>query len=115
MSAMTGHIVLPRVVGAGILAVALSGCVGMHGLDASATEEWTRTYPLAAAGELSIENGNGRVQIEPSDGATVEIRAEKIAKAATEEGARELLPRITINEDAKPDRIAITTSKISGI
>jgi DUF4097 and DUF4098 domain-containing protein YvlB len=98
-----------------ILAFALSGCVGMHGLNASATEEWTRSYPLAAGGELSIENGNGRIEIEPSDGATVDVRAEKIAKAATEAGARELLPRITISDDAKPDRVSITTARMSGV
>ena len=97
------------------LAFALSGCVGMHGLNASATEEWTRSYPLAAGGELSIENGNGRIEIEPSDGATVDVRAEKIAKAATDAGARELLPRITINDDARADRVSITTGKMSGV
>jgi len=97
------------------LPVAFYGCVGMHGFEASATEEWTRSYPLASTGELRIENANGRIDIEPSGGATVDIRAEKIAKAATDEAAKELLPRITISEDAKPERVSIATAKMSGI
>jgi hypothetical protein len=107
------HVIL-RALAPALVCAALSAC-GIHDLSARATEDWTRSYPLAATGELSIENGNGRVDVEPSDGATVEIRAEKIAKAATDEGAKELLPRITISEDAKPDRVAIATAKMSGV
>src|SRR4029077_18146389 len=84
--------------------LALSSCGGMA-LIASATDEWTHTYPLAASGEGSIDNTNGRGEVDPADGETVEIHAERIAKAATDAGARELLPRITINEDIKPNRV----------
>ncbi len=49
------------------------------------------------------------------EGSTVEVRAEKIARAATETGARELLPRITIKEDVQPDRVFIETERMSGI
>ncbi len=93
---------------------ALSACGGMA-LTATATDEWTHTYPLAAGGEVSIENTNGRVEVDAADGETVEIHAERIAKAATEAGARELLPRITINEDIKPNRVAVSTTKMSGV
>jgi len=105
-----------RALAPALFALALPACAGMHGpLDARATEDWTRSYPLSPAGELSIENASGRIDIEASDGPTVEVRAEKIAKATTDEGAKELLPRITISDDAKPDRVAITTSKMNGI
>jgi len=90
-------------------------CGGMGPLGESVTEEWTHTYPLAAGGEIDIDNTNGRVEVEAVDGATVEVRAEKIAKGATESAARELLPRITITEDIKPDRVGIATGKMSGI
>src|SRR5262245_60175601 len=69
-----------------------------------ATDEWTRSYPLSAGGEIHIGNTNGRIEVEAVEGSTVEVRAERIAKAATDDGARELLPRITIKEDVKPDR-----------
>src|SRR5260370_37905459 len=94
--------------------LALGSCGGMA-LTASATDEWTHTYPLAAGGEVSIENTNGRIAVDAADGDTVEIHAERIAKSATDAGARELLPRITINEDVKPNRVAISTSKMGGV
>jgi hypothetical protein len=98
------------------LIVALAGCDLAAGhLMGRATEEWTRTYQLAPGGELHIANANGRVEVEGVDGSTVEVRAEKIARAATDTGARELLPRITIREDAKPDRVSIETERMRGV
>ncbi len=95
---------------------ALAGCdMSLGALAGRATDEWTRTYQLSPGGELRIGNTNGRIEIEGVDGSTVDVRAERIAKAATDEGARELLPRIKITEDVKPDRIAIATERLSGI
>ena len=50
-----------------------------------------------------IVNTNGVIDVEGVDGSTVEVRAERIAKGATEAAASELLPRIVIKEEAKPD------------
>jgi putative adhesin len=96
--------------------VALAACdLSLGHLAGRATEEWTHTYPLTPRGEVRVGNTNGRVEIEPADGAAVEIRAEKIARAATDAGARELLPRIRIREDAKPDRVEVETESIAGL
>jgi DUF4097 and DUF4098 domain-containing protein YvlB len=96
--------------------IAIAGCdLPMGNLAGRATDEWTRTYQLADGGELHIGNTNGRIDVEGTDGTAVEVHAERIAKAATDEGARELLPRIKINEDVKPNRIAIDTERMSGI
>jgi hypothetical protein len=98
------------------LAVTLAGCgMSMGNLAARATDEWTHTYPLTAGGEVRIGNTNGKIEVEGVDGTTVEVRAERIAMSATEEGAKELLPRIIIKEDSKPDRITIETERMSGI
>jgi Putative adhesin len=98
------------------LAVALAGCdVSLGNLTARATDEWTHTYPLTAGGEVRIVNTNGRVDVEGVDGSTVEVRAERIARGATESAARELLPRIVIKEESKPDRISLETERMSGI
>ena len=99
------------------LAVALAGCdVAFHGhLTARASDEWTRTYPLTAGGEVRIVNTNGKIEIEGVDGSTVEVRAERIARAATDAAARELLPRIEIKEDVTPDRVSLETERMSGI
>jgi hypothetical protein len=98
------------------LALALAGCdVSLGNLTARATDEWTHTYPLSAGGEIRIANTNGRIDVEGVDGATVEVRAERIARGATDAAARELLPRIVIKEDAKPDRISLETERMNGI
>ena len=94
--------------------LALPAC-GELALNASATDEWTRTYPLSDGGEVSIENANGRVEVDAGDPGTVEVHAERIAKGSTDEAAKQLLPRITINEDVRPDRVAISTAKMSGV
>jgi hypothetical protein len=96
--------------------VALAAC-GVHlgDLSARATEEWTRSYPLTAGGEVRIVNTNGKIDVEGIDGSTVEVRAERIARGATDAAARELLPRIVIKEDATPERVSIETGRLSGI
>ena len=104
-----------RFVPALFAAVAFSGCVGDFALNGRATDIWTRTYQLSPGGEVRIGNTNGRVEVEGVDGNTVDIRAERIAKATTDDAAQELLPRIKIEEDAKPDRIDVHTARMSGI
>src|SRR4029078_9773304 len=84
-------------------------------LSARATDEWPHTSPLTAGGEIRIVNTNGRIDVEGVDGSTVEIKAEKIARGSTDAAARELLPRIVIKEDVKPDRITLETERMSGI
>lgn len=98
------------------LAVALAGCdVSLGNLTARATDEWTHTYPLTAGGEVRIVNTNGRVDVEGVGGSTVEVRAERIARGATEAAARDLLPRIVIKEESTPDRVSIATERMNGI
>ena len=99
------------------LVAALAGCdLSVGNLTERATEEWSRSYPLTAGGEIRIGNTNGRVEVEGVEGATtVEVKAEKIARSATETGAKELLPRITIKEDIQPDRVTVETEKMNGI
>src|SRR5262245_47354253 len=98
------------------LALVLAGCdMGMAHLAGRATEEWTHHYTLSSGGELHINNTNGKIDVEPSDGPDVEVRAEKIARAATDTGAQELLPRIGIKEEVSPERVSIRTEGISGI
>jgi hypothetical protein len=96
-------------------ALAFTGCVGNFALNGRATDEWTRTYQLSPGGEIRIGNTNGRVDVEGIDGNTVEVKAERIAKATTDGAAQELLPRIKIEEDVKPGRVEIQTSRMSGI
>jgi hypothetical protein len=99
------------------LVLALGACDLAAGhLAGRATEEFNHTYQLAPGGEVRIVNANGRVEIEGVEGAsTVEVRVEKIARAGTDAGARELLPRIVIKEDIQPNRVSIETERMSGV
>jgi hypothetical protein len=98
------------------LAVAFGACeMSIGNLTGRATDEWTHTYPLTAGGEVRIVNTNGKIEVEGIDGTTLEVRAERIAKGATDTAARELLPRIKIIEDVKPDRVSIETERMGGI
>ena len=107
--ARIGALVLP-------LAFVFAGCdLSLGHLAARATDEWTRTYPLSPGGEVRIVNTNGKIEIEGVDGSTVEVRAERIARGATDAAARELLPRIVIKEESTPDRVSLETERMSGI
>ena len=98
------------------MALAAGACdMSLGNLAGRASEEWTHTYPLSPGGEVRLVNINGKVEVEGVDGHTVEIVAERIARGATDESARELLPRIKISEDVKPDRVSIETERMGGI
>ncbi len=106
---------MPRAAVALPLALLLAGCeLSVGNLAGRATNEWTRSYQLAPGGEVQIANANGAVDIEGVDGSTLDVRAERIARAATDEGARDLLPKIKIKEAASPDRVSIETERMSG-
>ena len=71
--------------------------------------EWRRTYELSPSGRVEIGNVNGKIDVEPSTGQTVEIVAVKIGRGATPELAKEALNRAEIVEDASRDLIRIST------
>lgn len=98
------------------LTIALAGCdMSLGHLTGRATDEWTHHYSLSPGGEVRIVNTNGRIDVEGVDGVDLEVRAERIARAATDTGAAELLPRISVKEDVRPDRVSIETERMSGI
>jgi hypothetical protein len=111
------HRSLP-VCAAAVIAVsvaALQAC-GIHGpYNAEARDTWTRSYTISGNGDVGIANVNGRVEVEGTDGATVEVQAERIARAATDQLAKELLPKIPINDRSTADTVFIETGRISGI
>lgn len=100
---------------AAVFALFVAGCdiainsEGDSPFSASATaqDEWTRTYKLAAGGRLEIININGKISAEASDGPDVEIRAERSAKAASEDAAKELLGRLDMREEIGDSRARV--------
>lgn len=74
-----------------------------------ATDEWTRTYSIPATGRFEVVNVNGLVQVEQGTGDAVEVRAERTAKASTDESAKELLGKVEMVESKSADGVKIET------
>lgn len=90
--------------------VALQGCdVVTAELRHSETAEWRKTYELAPGGRVQISNINGKIEVEPSAGTSVEVVAHKSAKGANAAAAKDALGRIEIREDVSPSSISIET------
>lgn len=89
--------------------IAVDGHGGFH-LDLTsgqATDQWKRTYSLSPQGRLEIININGKITAEVSDGDQVEVSAERTAKAASDDSAKELLGRIEMREEVGADRVRV--------
>lgn len=92
------------------LALVSAGCeLAFTDLSAQSKDEWTRTYALSADGRVEVVNVNGEINVEPSTDGKVHVRAERTAKASTQDAAKELLGKIQIREDATADRVRLET------
>jgi hypothetical protein len=90
------------------LATAGAGCdiVGAH---VEATAQWQKTYSIPANGDVEIANVNGKIDVEPSSGNTVEITAIKKGRGVSDEAARAALERITIAENVTSSSVKLDT------
>jgi hypothetical protein len=96
--------------------LAVAGCNFDLSTGAEAREPWQRTYKLAAGGTLEVRNTNGLVKFEVTDGDSIEVRAERIVRAGTDQAAKDALAAFTIRETASPERVSIdATSSSTGI
>jgi Putative adhesin len=71
--------------------------------------EWRKSYPFDASGHLEISNVNGKIDVQPADGNTLQVVAIKKAKGPSPEAAKAALERIQIVEDASGGRVRIET------
>jgi Putative adhesin len=105
-------LILPLVLGV------LAGCdIVTADLRSEETAQWHKTYQLDANGRLEINNINGKIDVEPSTGNSVDVSAVKKARGASAESAKASLDRATIVEDVSSGRIKIDTKieKLSGV
>ena len=80
---------LPGLPGAGCDVRAGDGGFSIDLASGRASDEWKKTYTVAAGGRFEVKNTNGTVTIEQgTDDATVEVRAERVAKASSDEAAQ---------------------------
>lgn len=93
----------------------LVGCeLATASFRAEAREPWNRSFAIAADGRFELENTNGTIELEPATGAEIEVRAERVAKAGTEEAARDLLKQIEIAVEASDRSVRLQTRYPSG-
>jgi hypothetical protein len=105
----------PAILAVAVVVAVGCGVPGRGQLAGRATDEWIRSYPLAAGGEVQIGGSSGSVDVQGVEGDTVEVRAERIARATTDEAAREILPRISIKEETSPSKVVLRTEPLGGI
>jgi len=100
-------LVLPLVA---VAAGATTACdIAMADLRQKETAEWRKTYDLKAGGRLEISNVNGKIDVTPSEGNSVEVVAQKSVRAASVEAAKDALSRIEIQESVSPDSVKLET------
>jgi Toastrack DUF4097 len=97
-----------------LAALGLAGACGLNiSSGVEARDTWKRTYPMTRDASFEIRNTNGRIHITPADGDTVEVQAERIVKAATDEAAKAALAKFEIGETVSPKSIVIDASSPS--
>ena len=72
-------------------------------------ETFTKTVRLGANGVLDISNLSGNIEVRRGSGSDVAIEVTKIARARTADAARELLPLVTVEINARGERAEIRT------
>ena len=85
--------------------------IALSGAREEATETVTRSYPLSSGGTLDIATTNGRIEVIAGTGPNVEVTAVKVAKAATKEGATELLKKLEIKEEVTPNLVKLRAER----
>jgi hypothetical protein len=93
-----------------VLLIASAGCdIAMADFAEKETAEWRKTYELRPGGRVEIANVNGKIDVMPGQGTTVEIVARKTARAANKDAARQTLGRIEIRDGSSADGVKVET------
>jgi DUF4097 and DUF4098 domain-containing protein YvlB len=103
-----------------VLAAALSlAALGACNLDistkAEARDTWERHYTLSEHGTLEISNTNGLIRVEPGQGDKIDITADRIVQAPTDQAAKDALAAFEIHETVAPDHVALDSASRSGL
>ena len=72
-----------------------------------ATDTWSRTYKVPEKGRFELINVNGRITVEPTDGAEVVVEGRRTAKANSDEAAKELLAKLEIREEVGESTVRV--------
>jgi hypothetical protein len=98
-----------------VLSLAASGCdVAFSNFREEESDTWTRTYPLSTGGRVEIGNTNGFIEVVTGSGQNVDVKAQRVARAASKERAKELLGKAVIREEVSADLVKLYTERPQG-
>jgi DUF4097 and DUF4098 domain-containing protein YvlB len=80
-----------------------------------AEDESTRTYPLSKGGRIELESAFGSIDLIRAEGSSVVVRAERQARAKTDEEAKQILQEQSFTVETAPDRVTIKGAKREGL
>jgi hypothetical protein len=105
---------LSRIAAIAVLCASLGACdLALSSFNEQATDTWAKKFPLSDGGRLEVKNTNGFIRVEVGSD-QVEVSAERVARAATPEAAKEMLSKIEVVEDVSSDRVRLETRRPSG-
>lgn len=98
------------------LGLASVGCELMiAGPRARASDRWDRTYQVSPTATLQVENTNGSITVRTHHASTFQVTAHRTARAVTEQGARELLGKLSLEQEAGSDRVRLSMPRVAGV
>lgn len=99
------------------LAATVAACnphrVGL--LPGRASSEWTRSYTIQPGGEFQVVGAGGTIDVQGTTNPAIEVKAERVVRAATDAMAASMAPRVRITEDVTPDKIVLRNEGLGGI
>jgi hypothetical protein len=72
-----------------------------------AEDTWTRSYKVGEGARFELVNVNGRIDVESASGTSIELEGRRIAKALSDDAAKDLLSKIEMSEEASDTRVRV--------
>ena len=76
---------------------------------ASLTEYYKKSFPFNAGGEFTLQDTNGKIELESWDKNEIYVEAEKTVKASSNEKAKEIMARVEIKATGGERKLVIDT------
>jgi len=112
---MQHRLTLSRGAIAAALPLLLAGCNVHISTQAEARDTWQRHFALAKDGTLEIRNANGLIDIQSTEGDGVDVTADRVVRAVSDEAAKDALSKWEIDQSATSDRIVIDSGRHGGM
>ncbi len=92
------------------------GCEMMiAGPRAQASDKWEKAYEVAATATLEVQNTNGSITVRTHSQPTIIVVAQRTARAVSEQGAREILARTSLEASASDTLVRLATPRSQGL